>query len=125
MNKFVYNISDVDKIAFGAIVDQETRDSWLWYKVEWPTVRPSNIYNNSNYNTLFDSNVRVEYITHIILSEKLDLNFNKNMVKIYDNVTYEGLDGIIETDVINMNLTTKNIEIFMKNSNEKVQIMSK
>jgi len=83
------------------------------------------IYNNSNYNTLFDSNVRVEYITHIILSEKLDLNFNKNMVKIYDNVTYEGLDGIIETDVINMNLTTKNIEIFMKNSNEKVQIMSK
>jgi hypothetical protein len=51
MNKFVYNISDVDKIAFGAIVDQETRDSWLWYKVEWPTVRPSNIYNNSNYDT--------------------------------------------------------------------------
>ena len=56
--------------------------------------------------------------------EKVE-SFISDMVKIYDNVTYEGLDGIIETDVINMNLTTKNIEIFMKNSNEKVQIMSK
>ena len=83
------------------------------------------IYNNLNYNTLFDTNVRIEYVTHVILSQKLDLNFDNNIVKIYDNVTYEGLDGIIETDIITINLISKNIQIFMKNSNEKVQIMSK
>ena len=36
-----------------------------------------------------------------------------------------GLDGIIETDIITIDLISKNIQIFMENSNEKVQIMSK
>jgi lipopolysaccharide export system protein LptC len=82
------------------------------------------VYDSSNYDSLFDTNVKIEYLDHIIQSEKLDLNFNKNFIKIYDNVVYEGLYGIIETDIITIDLTTRNIDIYMKNSKEKVQIMS-
>jgi len=49
-NIFVYAISDGTSISFGTIVGQETRDSWLWYKVDWSSRPPSNIYNSPNYD---------------------------------------------------------------------------
>ena len=33
------------------------------------------IYNNSNHNTKFKQNVKIEYLENIILSDKLNLNF--------------------------------------------------
>ena len=83
------------------------------------------LYNNSNYNTNFYKNVRIEYSNNVILSDKLDVNFNENIVKIYENVVYDGLQGVIKADNVILNLITKNMKIFMKNSNEKVEISSK
>ncbi len=82
-------------------------------------------YNNSNYNTEFFNNVKVIYLTNVILSEKLDINFNENIIKIYENVVYEGLQGKIKADNVRLDLTTKNMEIFMQNNNEKIEISSK
>jgi len=82
-------------------------------------------YNNSNYNTKFSNNVKVIYLSNILLSEKLDINFNENVVKIYENVVYEGLQGTVKADNVELNLMTKNMEIFMQNNNEKVEISSK
>ena len=82
-------------------------------------------YNNSNYNTEFFNNVKVIYLTNVILSEKLDVNFNENIIKIYENVVYEGLQGKIKADNVRLDLTTKNMEIFMQNNNEKIEISSK
>ena len=45
-------------------------------------------YNNLNYNTKFSNNVKVIYLSNILLSEKLDINFSENIVKIYENVVY-------------------------------------
>ena len=82
-------------------------------------------YNNSNYNTEFFNNVKVIYLTNVILSEKLEVNFNENIIKIYENVVYEGLQGKIKADNVRLDLTTKNMEIFMQNNNEKIEISSK
>ena len=81
-------------------------------------------YNNLNYNTKFSNNVKVIYLSNILLSEKLDINFNENIIKIYENVVYEGLQGTIKADNVELNLMTKNMEIFMQNNNEKVEISS-
>ena len=81
-------------------------------------------YNNSNYNTKFSNNVKVIYLSNILLSEKLDINFSENIVKIYENVVYEGLQGTVKADNVELNLMTKNMEIFMQNNDEKIEISS-
>ena len=83
------------------------------------------IYNNSNYNTEFFNSVKVIYLNNLLLSEKLDVNFNENIIKIYENVVYEGLQGTIKADNVKINLITKNMEIFMQNNDKKIEIFSK
>ena len=82
-------------------------------------------YNNLNYNTSFSNSVKVIYLNNVLLSEKLDINFNKNIIKIYENVVYEGLQGTVKADNVKLNLMSKNMEIFMQNDNEKIEISSK
>ena len=81
-------------------------------------------YNNLNYNTSFSNSVKVIYLNNVLLSEKLDINFNKNIIKIYENVVYEGLQGTVKADNVKLNLMTKNIEIFMQNKDEKIEVSS-
>ena len=82
-------------------------------------------YNNLNYNTSFYDSVKVIYLSNVLLSEKLDINFNKNIIKIYENVVYEGLQGTVKADNVKLNLLSKNMEIFMQNDNKKIEISSK
>ena len=82
-------------------------------------------YNNFSYNTVFENQIKIEYLTNFITSEKLTLNFEENVVIISDNIVYEGLQGIGKADNIKINLLTKNIEISMNNSKEKIEIISK
>lgn len=80
------------------------------------------IYNNSNFSTNFSNNIKIKYMDNLILAEKLDLNFEENIVKIYDNVVYQGLKGEIKADNILINMITKNVDINMKNLKEKVEV---
>ena len=64
------------------------------------------IYNNSNFSTNFSNNIKIKYMDNLILAEKLDLNFEENIVKIYDNVVYQGLKGEIKADNILINMIT-------------------
>ena len=83
------------------------------------------IFNNSNYNTTFKKGVDITYLDHIIKSEKLLLNFDENIVTISDNIIYEGIQGLMKTDNITINLLTKDVEIFMNDNKDKVEIESK
>ena len=83
------------------------------------------LYNNSNYNSNFSENVKVEYLDNVVLSDKLDINFDENIIKIYENVVYEGLQGTIKADNVVLNLITKNMKIFMQTKGEKVEVLSK
>ena len=81
-------------------------------------------YNNSNYNTKFSNNVKITYLDNIINSQNLDLNFEENTVTAYNNVIYEGIRGQLRADNIVINLITKEINIFMNDTENKVIIKS-
>ena len=83
------------------------------------------VFNNNTYETLFTKDVKITYLDNEISSQKLLLNFDENIVTISENVMYEGLQGLIQTDNIRINLKSKNVEIFMNNSKNKVKITSK
>ena len=83
------------------------------------------VFNNNTYETLFTKNVKITYLDNEIFSQKLLLNFDENIVTISENVMYEGLQGLIQTDNIRINLKSKNVEIFMNNSKNKIKITSK
>jgi len=83
------------------------------------------IYNNNNYNTKFFGNVISKYGEHSIYSEKMDLNFDNNKVKIFEKVLFENLETKIKTDNIEFDLITKNILISMNNKTEKINLNSK
>ena len=80
------------------------------------------IYNRTSSNTLFEDKVKIEYIDNVITSDKLDLNFEKNVVTIYDNVVYEGLEGSVIADNILIDLISKEIEFYMHDKSNKVKI---
>lgn len=81
------------------------------------------VYNNSTYDTFFDQNVKVEYLYHSMYSDKLDLIFKENLITVYENVKYEGQEGIIKADNVILNLITKNIQIYMEDKKRKVEVI--
>ena len=83
------------------------------------------IFNNSSYNTIFEKGIKISYLDNIIKSQKLILNFEENIVTISDNIIYEGVQGLMKTDNITIDLVSKDVEIFMNNNNDKVEIESK
>tara|TARA_X000000368_G_scaffold329412_1_gene266467 strand:- start:145 stop:720 length:576 start_codon:yes stop_codon:yes gene_type:complete len=83
------------------------------------------IYNNSNYNTKFNQNVRIEYLDNVILSDYMDLNFKNNLIIINENVKYSGIKGTIIADNIKIDLITKKIEIYMDDTNDNVEVATK
>ena len=82
-------------------------------------------YNNFNYNTKFNQNVRVEYLNNIILSDKLEFDYNNNLITIYENVEYDGIQGNIIADNIKIDLLTRKIEIYMFNIDNNVEVTTK
>ena len=70
-------------------------------------------YNIENYDTIFSKNVIIKYIDNNIKGEYLDFSLNKNMMIISREVTYTNTENFLKADVIEMNLKTKNIKIFM------------
>ena len=82
-------------------------------------------FNNSNYNTTFGGNVIIRYIDNIIISNKMDLNFEDSSILVYENVEYEGLQGSVKADNVKINLITKKIEIYMNNKENKIEVEKK
>ena len=90
------------------------------------TIKSENAnYNNMNYNTSFYDKVIITFDNNVVNSNKLDLNFTKNIVTIYDNVVYEGLNGLVKTDNIKIDLNTRKVNIFMNDKQKKVKLISK
>jgi len=83
------------------------------------------LYNSSNNNTKFEDNVLIDYMNNKIYSNKLDLDFRNNIIKIYDEVLYFGANGNVKSDNISINLLTKKIDIFMNRENDKVIVNNK
>ncbi len=80
-------------------------------------------FNNENYNTNFENNVSIVYMNNEIFSDKLFLDFKNNKIKVFENVLYKGELGIMKSDNIVINLTTKKIDINMNDENKNVELI--
>ncbi len=82
-------------------------------------------YNSDNFDTIFSKNVLISYLDNKINSEYLDFSMNRNTMVISKNVNFNNLKNILEADVIEMNIKTKDTKVFMYEKNKQVNIKSK
>jgi len=79
------------------------------------------IFDKNNFKTTFSKNVKLLYKEQILESDKLDFLINKNIAIFKDNVRYNNQNLEAFSDIIIINLLTKEIDIKSKNQN-KVRI---
>ena len=88
-------------------------------------ISDSALYDSENYNTEFYGNVIVTYIEHNITSDKLNLNFEKNLANVLDNVIYKNLNTTLVADKIEIDLLTKNSNVYMNNKFQKIKVTNR
>jgi len=79
-------------------------------------------YNSKNYDSIFSENVIVIYPDHKVTGEYLDFSFLNNLGIMSTNVVYSGDEANLFADKIEMDLKTKDMKIFMNDTNKKVLI---
>ena len=79
-------------------------------------------YNILDNNTNFFNNVNLDYLTHKITADNIDVFFRDSKVEAYNNLVYRNLDLSLIADKVEIDLITKNSKIFMLN-NEKIKII--
>ena len=82
-------------------------------------------YNTNNFDTIFTKNVIIKYTNNKITSDYLDFSINRNLMIISKNVIFTNLTNALKADVIEIDLKTKDTQIFMYENNKKVNIKSK
>jgi hypothetical protein len=80
------------------------------------------MFNSSSYNSDFSNNVKIQYDNHEIVAKKMNLNFTKKIINIYEDVVYFNADLSLEADIVLIDLITKKTDIFMKDNDKKVLI---
>ena len=81
-------------------------------------------YNINNYDTIFSKNVIITYLDYKITGDYLDFSWDKNLMIISKKVNLKNEKNSLQADVIEVNIKTKDIKIFMYEENEKINIKS-
>ena len=81
-------------------------------------------YNINNYDTIFSKNVIITYLDNEIKGDYLDFSWDRNLMTISKNVSLKNKKSSLKTDVIEVNLDTKDVKIYMYEENKKVNIKS-
>tara|TARA_B100002019_G_scaffold290978_1_gene309927 strand:+ start:661 stop:1260 length:600 start_codon:yes stop_codon:yes gene_type:complete len=81
-------------------------------------------YNINNYDTIFSKNVIIKYLDNEISGDYLDFSWDKNLMIISRDVIIKNNDNSLQADVIEVNIQTRGIKIFMYEENKKVNIKS-
>ena len=82
-------------------------------------------YNSDNFDTIFTKNVIIKYLENKIEGEYVDFSLERNSMIISKKVIYSNLDNILNADVIEINIKTKDTKIFMHEEKKKVNIRNK
>ncbi len=82
-------------------------------------------YNINNYDTIFSKNVIIKYLNNSIIGEYLDFSLNRSTMMISRDVVYSNMENTLNADVIEMNIKTKDVKIFMYEKDQKVKIQNK
>ena len=81
-------------------------------------------YDINNYDTIFSKNVLITYLNSKITGDYLDFSWDKNLMIISKNVILENNKSLLKADVIEMDIKSRDIKIFMYEENKKVNIKS-
>ena len=81
-------------------------------------------YNINNYDTIFSKNVIITYVDNKITGDYLDFSWEKNLMIISRDVILKNNKSSLQADVIEVNIETRDIKIFMYEENKKVNIKS-
>ena len=81
-------------------------------------------YNIDNYDTIFSKNVLIKYLDNNITGDYLDFSWDKNFMIISRDVVLENNESILQADVMEVNIKTRDIKIFMYEENKKINIQS-
>jgi len=79
-------------------------------------------YNIKNFDTIFSKKVNVFYLESKITGEYLDFSIDRSSMVISRNVVYTNNKNILKTDVVEIDIKTKDTKIFMYDEKEKVNI---
>ena len=81
-------------------------------------------YNINNYNTIFSKNVIISYLDNKITGDYLDFSWDQNLMIISRDVILENSKSSLKADVIEVNIKTRDIKIYMYEEDKKVNIRS-
>ena len=81
-------------------------------------------YNINNFDTIF-KNVIITYLDNKITSDYLDFSMKRNSLVISKNIIYTNNENVLNADVVEINIQTKDTKILMYEDNKKVNIKSK
>ncbi len=81
------------------------------------------LLDTNSYNTNFSENVNIKYLTNIISSNSLNFNFNENIIILSEDIIYKNTNTKIRADNVKINLLNKDINIFMNNPEDKIELI--
>ena len=81
-------------------------------------------YNIKNFDTIFSKNVNIFYLESKIIGEYLDFSIDRSSMGISRNVVYTNDKNILKTDVVEIDIKTKDTKIFMYDEKKKVNIQN-
>ena len=82
-------------------------------------------YDITNYDTIFSKKVIINYIDNKIIGEYLDFSISRGSIIVSENVIYTNSENILTTDLMEVDINTKDTKINMHNSNDKINIKSR
>ena len=81
------------------------------------------LLDTNSYNTNFSENVNIKYLTNTISSNSLNFNFNENIILLSDDITFKNTNTKIRADNVKIDLLNKDINIFMNNPKDKIELI--
>jgi len=79
-------------------------------------------YDINNYDTIFSKNVVITYLDNIITGDYLDFSWDKNLMLVSRDVILKNNKNSLQADVIELDIETRDIKIFMYEDSKKVNI---
>ena len=77
-------------------------------------------YNINNFDTIFNENILINYLQNNIQGGYLDFSLQRNSMIISDNVVFSDNNNLLKTDVVEIDIESKNTKFYMYDKNHKV-----
>ncbi len=82
-------------------------------------------YNIDNFDTIFTKNVLIDYLEKKITSDYMDFSILRNSMIISKKVIYTDKENTLRTDVVEIDIKSKNTKFFMYDKKNKVNLKTK